>query len=482
MWYIHTLVSCYYFRLHSNAEKNALKSRRESKVNTRKRRHNLRKVLLTLDYGVECIGCSLISLVFFVGDRFVLQRILLTLAAFVFGVPIPIAYLLNESRVRNVIISKGWIRAFISIFDSPEKIKRLERKRIVSYLLMKIHPGVPKMPGSFIPAVKFPKFQSKKYIIPKIKKKSKHTVSKSLGINDTKFISQSNSDNLSISMNHSSSHQHVAIEMKECVSKHDAAEKDVSDVSDDFKNSNEVHRTPAPVDVHVAMVHQDVREPDSKVSKVSDIANNDSTHDSNPNSPCLESLGSSPDRKNGEDNGDWMENDSELIERDVLTLPKSTFSDDDHNLILEMLLKKDFKVFSRTYVLKHLLSSLNNNPSTLEFLKYFNYLCYLEKFPESYEDSEINLNLIISLINAWYLSKTDARCNSGHSDNNTRRENNKHDGTHNTNCSDKLTLERTRISELLLSNVSLDAQYAKYLKELCDVEGRQNDVNGVIFW
>ena len=164
--------------MHTNAEKNALKSRRESKVNTRKRRHNLRKVLLTLDYGVECIGCSLISLVFFVGDQYVLQRILLTLAAFIFGVPIPIAYLLNESRVRNVIISKGWIRAFISIFDSPEKIKRLERKRIVSYLLMKIHPGVPQMPGNFIP-VSFRKFQSRKYILPKIQKKSKDRVAKS---------------------------------------------------------------------------------------------------------------------------------------------------------------------------------------------------------------------------------------------------------------------------------------------------------------
>ena len=465
--------------MHSNAEKNALKSRRESKVNTRKRRHNLRKVLLTLDYGVECIGCSLISLVFFVGDQFVLQRILLTLAAFVFGVPIPIAYLLNESRVRNIIISKGWIRAFISIFDSPEKIKRLERKRIVSYLLMKIHPGVPQMPGNFIP-VSFRKFQSKKYILPKIQKKSKDRVAKSLGLNDTKFISQSNSDNLSISMNHPSSHQHVEIEMKECVSNHHAVEKDVSDVSDDFKNINEnslEHRKPAPVDVHVAIVHHDVQEPHSKISKVSDIDNNDSTHDSNPNSPCLESLGSSSDRKNVEDN----ENDSELIERDVMSLPKSTYSDDDHNLILEMLLKKDFKIFSRTYVLKHLLSSLNNNPTTVEFLKYFNYLCYLEKFPQSYEDSEINLNLIISLINAWYLSKTDARCNSDHGDNNTR-ENNKHDDTHNTNCRDKLTLERKRISELLLFNVSLDAQYAKYLKELCDVAERQNDVNGVIFW
>lgn len=463
--------------MHSNAEKNALKSRRESKVNTRKRRHNLRKVLLTLDYGVECIGCSLISLVFFVGDQFILQRILLTFAAFVFGVPIPIAYLLNESRVRNVIISKGWIRAFISIFDSPEKIKRLERKRIVSYLLMKIHPGVPKMPGSFIP-VSFGRLQSKKYILPKIQKKSKYGVAKSLVVNDTKFISQSNSDNLSISMNHSSSHQHVAIEMKEWGSK--AVEKDVSEVSDDLQNTDDgslEHLKPAPVDVHVAMVHQDVKEPDSKVSKVSDIANNDSIHDSYPNSPCLERLGSSSDRKNGEDS----ENDSELIERDVMSLPKSTFSDDDHNLILEMLLKNEFKIFSRTYVLKHLLSSLNNNPSTLEFLKYFNYLCYLEKFPHNYEDSEINMNLIISLINAWYLSKTDARCYSGHSDNNTR-ENNKHDGTHNTNCRDKLTLERKRISELLLFNVSLDAQYAKYLKELCDVEEHQNDVNGAIFW
>ena len=62
------------------------------------------------------------------------QHILLTIGSFIYGVPIPLAYLLNETRVRNIIIKKGWLEGFISIFHSPEKIKELERERIVNYL------------------------------------------------------------------------------------------------------------------------------------------------------------------------------------------------------------------------------------------------------------------------------------------------------------------------------------------------------------
>ena len=95
----------------------------------------MRKVLLALDYLVECSGGCFIFIVIFVGDESLLQQhILLTIGSFIYGVPIPLAYLLNETRVRNIIIKKGWIEGFISIFHSPEKIKQLERERIMLYL------------------------------------------------------------------------------------------------------------------------------------------------------------------------------------------------------------------------------------------------------------------------------------------------------------------------------------------------------------
>ena len=100
----------------------------------RKKRHRIRKILLVLDYIVECIGCLFIFFVFFIGEKRFLQHVLLSVGTFIYGVPIPFAYLLNESRVRNTIIDEGWVEGFKSIFYSNEKIKQLKRKRIVSYL------------------------------------------------------------------------------------------------------------------------------------------------------------------------------------------------------------------------------------------------------------------------------------------------------------------------------------------------------------
>ena len=132
---IRTLINrIYTFRLHDNGERNSLAPK--SEVEKRRRgRHRLRKVLLALDYLVECSGGCFIFIVIFVGDESLLQQhILLTIGSFIYGVPIPLAYLLNETRVRNIIIKKGWIEGFISIFHSPEKIKQLERERIMQYL------------------------------------------------------------------------------------------------------------------------------------------------------------------------------------------------------------------------------------------------------------------------------------------------------------------------------------------------------------
>jgi hypothetical protein len=156
--YVKNIHALLYFRLHNNGERNILTARLESAKIKRRRRHQLRKVLLILDYVVECTGCLFILFIYFVGEEFLLQHILLSLGMFIYGVPIPIAYLLNETRVRNVIISKGWVEGFKSIFNSDQKIKQMERERIVSFL----HPeGTKENFGSFLP-IFFMKYLPKK--------------------------------------------------------------------------------------------------------------------------------------------------------------------------------------------------------------------------------------------------------------------------------------------------------------------------------
>lgn len=100
----------------------------------RRKRHQLRKFILALDYIVECIGCILILFIFLIGDQYLLQHVFLTVAIFIYGVPIPIAYLLNETRVRDVIVNKGWIEGFKAIFYSSKRIKQKKRKKVLGWL------------------------------------------------------------------------------------------------------------------------------------------------------------------------------------------------------------------------------------------------------------------------------------------------------------------------------------------------------------
>ena len=121
-------------RLHHSSEKILDNSYDLDARSKRKRRHHLRIFLLVLDYIVECIGGTFIFIVIFVAEKSLLQQhVLLTIGSFVFGVPIPLAYLLNETRVRTTIIQHGWLKGFKSIFLSSERIKQLERDENICF-------------------------------------------------------------------------------------------------------------------------------------------------------------------------------------------------------------------------------------------------------------------------------------------------------------------------------------------------------------
>ncbi len=97
----------------------------------------MRKVLLILDHAIESTGGLFMFLVFFIGENKVYyslfyQRILFSVGTFIYGVPIPLAYLLNESRVRDIIVNEGWVEGFKAIFYSADKIKNLERQSVMS--------------------------------------------------------------------------------------------------------------------------------------------------------------------------------------------------------------------------------------------------------------------------------------------------------------------------------------------------------------
>ena len=97
------------------------------------RQQHVRKVLLILDYAVECIGCLSVLLGYSIKtftEKIVVSYIVKSIAFSSFGIMIPLAYLLNESRVKQTIEKLGWYAGFKSIFHSRRKIRRLESNRI----------------------------------------------------------------------------------------------------------------------------------------------------------------------------------------------------------------------------------------------------------------------------------------------------------------------------------------------------------------
>ena len=89
---------------------------------------------MVLDYIIDVVAGTFILLLLFIGENKVsysllYQRILFCCGALLYGILIPIAHLLNESRVRNIIVRDGWHKGFMSIFHSEKKIRQFQRKQ-----------------------------------------------------------------------------------------------------------------------------------------------------------------------------------------------------------------------------------------------------------------------------------------------------------------------------------------------------------------
>ena len=64
-------------------------------------------------------------------NNLLVQYTCFTLMIMMYSIPIPMSYLLNEKRVKDIIIQDGWIAGVKAIFDTPEKIRKLETDRFL---------------------------------------------------------------------------------------------------------------------------------------------------------------------------------------------------------------------------------------------------------------------------------------------------------------------------------------------------------------
>ena len=151
--------------------------------------------------------------------------------------------------------------------------------------------------------------------------------------------------------------------------------------------------------------------------------------------------------------------------------------------VLTLVRDKNFKSFSRDHVLKRLLKDLNNNVNEVHYLQHLEHLCNLENYYQQPTENftKVTSDLIVALLNAWYLSKntTSYQPRKAKRMTSTRRIKQSVDITNHEN---RRNGERKRIIDDLLPCVSNDEKYAHRLKKLCSIEGNLEEQDTTRCW
>ena len=162
------------------------------------------------------------------------------------------------------------------------------------------------------------------------------------------------------------------------------------------------------------------------------------------------------------------------------TLIDSVFVEQSDN-VMSILRNADFRLFSRSYIVQRTLQHLTNNESeSSDYQKYFQYICDLECYPHSSHENSKKLHVVVSLINAWNLSK----CQNAPKYK-TEVSNDKNvESSVNLNVMEggHTTTDRTRILNLMLLNVKNDLEYGKLLEQLYIYEEEQRIDELVYGW
>ena len=112
------------FRLFNTSETSATNDLNDVSKAKRKRRHDIRKILLVLAYLIDfSAGVSIFGITTVANKSMLEERILAAIGFFTYSIPVPLAHLLSEVRVRDTIIENGWYLGLKSIFQTSKAIR-----------------------------------------------------------------------------------------------------------------------------------------------------------------------------------------------------------------------------------------------------------------------------------------------------------------------------------------------------------------------
>ena len=430
------------FRSHNEGNQNLARfcqpnARSEDATLRRNHRHRTKKILLVVDYIIEGIsGVVLFVIIFVTKKNVLLQYVLLSLITFVYAVPIPISYLINEKRVKDTVIASGWVAGFKSIFHSAETIRRLERERLANLLIRENQPPIRVNTAHNIATPSFSTVQR----------------------NSTR---KRNCEEESIN----GKRVHKKRKLGKRSNRIDGVRADIP---------NHLPTTINPIDVSSTGVNSISRYNNATIQ-------NAKRYKRHPSCTCIQTnlvlvdLEHDSDQITSQHSSTCLENTDckSHVLQEILAdrqISVDTRQYKQVTKILSLSQDENFKSFSRDYILRRTLRSLENSSNELNCLVYLQHLCNLEKLFLGQMEDQISVDFIVSLINAWHLFKQ--RSTTTESDGHRAANGSSENATKIFTGGPKREkyLQRKRIIDLLLINVSIDPRYSHYLKELCDLE------------
>ena len=93
----------------------------------RKQRRRSNKILIALDFFAESVSNLCQMVVYLIPSiNPIFQYVAFSLWVLNYACLIPMSYLLNEKRVKDIVIEKGWIEGIKAVFHSSKKIRQLQ--------------------------------------------------------------------------------------------------------------------------------------------------------------------------------------------------------------------------------------------------------------------------------------------------------------------------------------------------------------------
>ena len=452
-----------------------------------------------------------------IGNNSIFQeQIMVAFLIFTYSIPVPLAHLFSEVRVRNIIVEKGWCLGLKSIFQTTEEIRREN----VEYQQLRIDAsgrkknGLKKKSENINNINNRINMESNNDCTDNMRSADNEIDLKRLKIIEPQCDTSENDKFLA----HIPHHQDHVVELNLDLHKEKVEFDEISGASSCFSmptadymedamaslcdleetivgtSSFHLKRTMSAsrgqsinrCTINILSNAQNYTEKDIDMISHPAICNDTTKIVSEfPEDSLKVKISISRDHSSNRSTinrlsnaQNYTEKDGDMILHPLIyndtTKIKSEFPQD-WSKVMKILADENFKMFSRSYILHKILKLLNGDTTETLYQKHYEFICVLEGYPTKQGNGKSFPNFIIPLINAWYFTSK-GNIEKGLEFSILTPDNADNVGGQENNL-DKTCKERIRIIQGMLLHQNKILEYKKYLEQLYIFEQNHEDEN-----